>query len=838
MPAVGKACIISNGSLTFYTLPELSPAFNNGKLENCSWVGGLDENADMETTEHQDGIIIMICMKTRIRLIRIGEEARKFRDIQFAGCLKAVRRDNFACVADAHSYALLDVVQQQKVPLFPISSVDEQASAAVGGATEDLSVTGSQRPTRSSSLVGVLPRTIGSDRNKAAHERSTSLGTFGSRQEHQQQSAVGQSTSPRKSLEPPDPFTRPGSSQSDALSPERALSPSPKVAALDKPLPSTPAEQDTSRPPREVEQLKPHITSPTPSEFLLTTGTSSSDPGAGMFVNLDGDVVRGTITFSIYPESILVDGQGVDPTASLKPGEAPEEGFVLAVVGSSMENGSQKTIEIQRWDLDPSEGGGSKEVMFLPSLEKSSHLHVGVGKTIAKSEVHLAYIRDKLRLQQVNLNLPTQGQQQVGSDDPTTQNQEALAREKEEAMFTNRLTSTKCQIITWSGNNIWWTIRNSITVRLDARLDNARLAQSASAENGMRNAVEMVLNDIRGREFHTELEFLGLNYIRQKASLLLFTDLLARTASGIIVFERDKRVVEESLIMGEIDPRLVVALLPKLRDEVQQAAPGIWIPGGLKQLLESFMQSYDVSDIRLDVQGPYGDNLLSLVKRFLIHWRRKKGFGSIPDEKHVFATVDAALLHTLLLLDSISPRGPATAGSVRIELNSLVDSGLDCFDRGIELLEQFNRLYVLSRLYQNRKNPSKVLATWKRILDGAQDDGGELVDGDQTVRKYLASIRDAKLIEDYGTWLANRNPSLGVMVFADDNSKVKFEPAQAIDILKQRAPVAVKYFLEHLVFGKNVSSSIAKCQWPTQKLKSASFHNMPTISSRITSKLW
>ncbi|KAI9660495.1 MAG: hypothetical protein M1821_009845 [Bathelium mastoideum] len=803
VPAVGKACVVCNASLTFYTLPELSPAYNNPRIDNCYWVGGLDQNANLEMGEPQDGIIIMICLKQRIRLIRIGEEARKFRDIQFAGCLTAVRRDNFACVADAHSYALLDVAQQQKVPLFPISSVDEQASTHVGGATEDLPTTNLQRPTRSSSLVGSLPRAIAGDSIKAAHERSTSLGTFRSRQGQQQQSAAVQSTSPRKTLEPPDPFPRPLSSQSGAISPERALSPSPTPASLDKPLPSTPRERSVARSLQEMEQLKPHIWSPTPSEFLLTTGTSSSEPGVGIFVNLDGDVVRGTIEFSRYPEVVLLDGQGVDPVASLKPGELQEEGFVLAVMGSTKESESPKIVEVQRWDLDPSESGGSKEVMFLPSLENNLHQHVGIGKTITKADLHFANIRDKLRLQQADLSLPISHHSQQGSEESETWTQQAQAREKEEANFANRLTSTHSQIVAWSGSSIWWTVRNSLVLRLDSRLESARLAEPSDSENGMRNTVETVLNDIRGREFHTELEFLGLNYIRQKASLLLFTDLLSRTASDIIVFERDKRVVEDSLVAGEIDPRIVIALLPKLRDEVEQSVQGIWIPGGLKLLLESFLQDYDISGIRLDVQGPYGDNLLSLVKRYLIHWRRKKGFGSISDEKHVFNTVDAALLHTLLLLDSTGPRGPATAGSVRTELYSVVDSGLDCFDRGVELLEQFNRLYVLSRLYQSRRSSSKVLATWKRILEGEPDSGGEFADGEQAVRKYLSGIRDPNLVEEYGTWLANRNPDLGVIVFADDHSRVKFEPAQALDILKQKAPGAVKHFLEHLVFGKN-----------------------------------
>lgn len=199
--------------------------------------------------------------------------------------------------------------------------------------------------------------------------------------------------------------------------------------------------------------------------------------------------------------------------------------------------------------------------------------------------------------------------------------------------------------------------------------------------------------------------------------------------------------------------------------------------------------------------------MLHLIRRFLQLWRRKKGFGSIADEAEVFASVDAALLHTLLILDSQSPRGPGAKGSVRSELNSFVDHAVDCGDRAIDLLESFQRLYVLSRLYQGRKMPAKVLATWRRIIEGEEDAGGQLRDGEQEVGRYLLKISDTALVEEYGGWLAARNSALGVRVFADSGSKVKFTPARAIEVLKQWAPNAVKDFLEHLVFDKNVSRS-------------------------------
>ena len=84
----------------------------------CTWVGGLDLNESTTATEP----VIVICLRQRLRLIRIGDEARKIRDIELGDVKKLQRRGDLACVADGTSYSLLDVVNQRKNELFPIAS--------------------------------------------------------------------------------------------------------------------------------------------------------------------------------------------------------------------------------------------------------------------------------------------------------------------------------------------------------------------------------------------------------------------------------------------------------------------------------------------------------------------------------------------------------------------------------------------------------------------------------------------------------------------------------------------------------------------------------------------
>lgn len=76
LPNAHKACVLCNSTLTFYSLPELSPAFGTTQVRNCSYVGGVDLDAQVTGQPPGNSEVIMISMKNRIRLVKIGEEAR------------------------------------------------------------------------------------------------------------------------------------------------------------------------------------------------------------------------------------------------------------------------------------------------------------------------------------------------------------------------------------------------------------------------------------------------------------------------------------------------------------------------------------------------------------------------------------------------------------------------------------------------------------------------------------------------------------------------------------------------------------------------------------------
>ncbi|KAF7902083.1 uncharacterized protein EAF01_007381 [Botrytis porri] len=814
LPRVNKACILCNWTVTFYSLPELSPVFGTTQIRPCNWIGGTDLNTDLISPEQDGrGVTVLVSLNKKMRVVRIGEDPRAVRTIDFAGSTISIRRDSFACVADSRSYALLDVDRQLKIPLFPISSSDDSQSGSVGGRVEDISGNSGGGISRNTSL------THGSSSDDRSHGRSTSLGAFIASSDRS-----GRGTPDRlfRDASPVPTASSSGPAQREA-SPEKPLPPPPADS------PATSAQDPTSSTPPVY--LKPHIVSPSPQEFLLVTGTGTRDHGVGMFVNLEGDVTRSTLDFARYPDEVVVDGRGVDVDPVPNTMEEEEEGYVLASMTYEDGDVVRHGIEIQRWDLDPGEDVIQKFWLEAPPSDDASgnevERKIGLRVVIQPGDIYFDDVVDKLRLKRFQpftlKSLNTSLLSLRSAESPTAASLQRVSGERElfeeslspgwearrndeEQQFAQRLGKSRARVVTWSGKNVWWAARNPLALRLDSELDMESEYEEVQSLD-RKKAIEM-LNSLRGREAKTEVEFLSLGYIRQKIGLLIFISLL--TAPVGQATETEYGAAEEALSEGSLDPRVILAIIPVLRNEIIEGKTGIWIHGGVKEAADNFIRiTNGVWENQNSIKdGIMSEQILRFLRRLLLSWRQRKGFGSISNETEVFKSVDAALLIVLLQMDTSSPRGPARAKSIRAELNNLVDHGVDFFERAISILQSYNRLYVLSRLYQSKKMTEEVLNTWKRIIEGEEDKGGELLDGENEVRRYLLNVRNPALVREYGVWLASRNPKLGVQVFADGQSRVKFEPTQALEILREGAPGAVKEFLEYLVFSKHHSEYI------------------------------
>ncbi|KAL5332464.1 hypothetical protein BJX70DRAFT_130092 [Aspergillus crustosus] len=807
LPNVNKACVLCNGTATFYTLPELSPAFGgNTKVNNCRWVGGMDLNIAPDEPETP---VVMIATLNRLMLVKIGDGARLVRNIEFPGCLTLSRRGIISCVADNRTYSLLDVEHQQKIPLFPISFADEMQDS---GPIEDIPTHSASKnsPLSSSfdsrshgrsssvnSLAGMLQPTI--PPRSSSKDRSRSLTPEPSESGTPKRSASrerGKDSSPRVSSE---------------LSPRE---PQPEAADERKPLPPLPKQPLT--------ELKPYILSPTSSEFLLVRGSDMSEPGVGMFVNVDGDVVRGTITFHRYPKSILID-KGDDTNLIQSPENTKDE-IVIAVIESDGDDQTRKFLEVQPWDVDPAEAEDHKSWVEIPTVQDGQVPNVGVGHTISSTKLDIQAIGKLLRM--VRLKTPALSAYAPVADPRTQASIEQLQKEKElfesqeltdsdgskkasdweayrnaeEGKIAQSLGKTQSSLVMWAGNQIWRIVRNPLTTQLDDILQKSQ-TQCESGHTLDRKAIWDLIGVVQQAEPRSEAEFLGLNFLKQKASLLLLGDLLFMNTQA-----RDGAAIdttEKALIVGDLDPRIVMILIPLLRAETRQSSQGIWVHAGLAETAESYLQEADKAGEAL--KGIFDVGVINMLKRFLLSWQQKRGYGSISDESYVFDSVDGALLRLVLEQSSSMTKEQLASSRIRTELNKLVDNWKGNFDHAVFLLESYHRLYVLSRLYQSQKMSGNVLKTWRRIIEGEEDAGGEIAPAGVEVqmRRYLVKIKDVQLVEEYGSWLAQRNPQLGIQVFADNSSRVIRDPTDIVGLLKERAPNAVQEYLEHLVFSKN-----------------------------------
>ncbi|CAG8971304.1 hypothetical protein HYALB_00001471 [Hymenoscyphus albidus] len=840
---VNKACILCNWTVTFYSLPELSPVFGTTQIRPCNWIGGIDLNTDL-TGRQRDGnppsVTVLVSLNRKMRVIRIGEDARPVRVIDFPAGTISVRRESFACVANSHSYALLDVERLLKIPLFPISSLDNSHSEGVSGRVEDISGGGNGGISRSTSSAQSTHSSAPAE--VRGHNRSTSLGAFISGAgigRHSQGRSID-----RTGRETPEGLFRessPAPTASPLRNPPRdpspgsnkALPPPPSDASTDL----APIPPSTAAPPPVPTPvyLKPHIASPTPQEFLLVTGTGPRDPGVGMFVSLEGEVTRPTVEFEVYPEEVVVDGRGVgvDPTPITS--EEEEEGYVIASLSREFGEELRHGLEIQRWDLNSGEDGVEKHWLEAPpkgNTEKGFSSRIGIRSVVDTNNVSFAELTEKLRLKRFRpftatstsastLSLQSLDSRTASSLERVSGERELFEsgdslpkgwendRNKEELHFAQRLGNSQSRIAAWSGTTIWWAVRNPLALRLDAALDRLLLGNSSSASKyrslDRQNAITLI-NSLRGREARTETEFVSLGYVKQRAGLILFMSLLESNPDQHKAYEYE--VCEEALLDGSLDPRVILSIIPSLRNEMVEGKTGIWINGGIRDVAEGYINRVDSGPPESSSSNAIPVEILLFLGRFLSAWRKKKGFGSIANEQEVSRSVDASLLLVLLQLDMTSNEDPSSRRSTRADLYDLVDHGVDCFERAVSLLESHRRLFVLSRLYQSRKMAGDVLKTWRRIVEGGGDQGGEFRDGEVRVREYLLKVRSPALVQEYGVWLATRNPTLGVQVFAEDRNYVKFEPAQVVQILREGAPGAVKTYLEYLVFSKHHSEYI------------------------------
>ncbi|KTW25727.1 hypothetical protein T552_03339 [Pneumocystis carinii B80] len=491
--------------------------------------------------------------------------------------------------------------------------------------------------------------------------------------------------------------------------------------------------------------LKPIIISISKSEFAVTCLFNGKNY-VGLFVDINGNIVRGTIMFSEYPISL-----------------ASEFPFLMALMDNSF-------VEIHNI-IDQT----LVQVVQSPFLGSITNIFRTFG--------HFCIFSESLMKKIVMVKA-------MSSKDPETQDHDIQNNKLLEEMdIATRLSSIPSKVFLTGENGISCLVFDSILVYVDELLNSKEI-------DDVLIFIKDITKIITPENIHSERIYHEISYIRQISGFVYLEKILFDDA--IIQFEE-----------SDIDPRLVISLFPvfdvkldgimayKGVDEIICRLVDIdnIISSEIIGKFDSYVQlSHEETETAQNYRKILYQNALNTLKKYLLKYRQRKELGSIGTgykNKQIFQVVDLTLLKLLVYL---SPEEDSNV------LYKLVDSGIECFDDAIIIFEENKKYFLLSKLYQNMKMQNKVLEIWKNILDGNMFDH-EFIDGETKMKDYLFEVDDDNLRIDYTIWLLERMQHIGIEFFVSIDSKKPFgfSTDEMVNIFRSRSKICLKIYLEYLV---------------------------------------
>ncbi|KAG5440078.1 hypothetical protein PCK2_000590 [Pneumocystis canis] len=144
---------------------------------------------------------------------------------------------------------------------------------------------------------------------------------------------------------------------------------------------------------------------------------------------------------------------------------------------------------------------------------------------------------------------------------------------------------------------------------------------------------------------------------------------------------------------------------------ILQESDTLLVSSGTAQEFNSFILSSDdkIRTFQNDGKTLY-QNALNMLKKYLLRYRKRKKLGSMfvsEKDKQIFEVVDLALLKLLLYL---SPDKDSS------RLYELIDSGIECFDNAVIILEE-NRKYFLLKIPLIRDTVKQSIINYREFMN-------------------------------------------------------------------------------------------------------------------------
>ncbi|KDQ09152.1 hypothetical protein BOTBODRAFT_179324 [Botryobasidium botryosum FD-172 SS1] len=262
---------------------------------------------------------------------------------------------------------------------------------------------------------------------------------------------------------------------------------------------------------------------------------------------------------------------------------------------------------------------------------------------------------------------------------------------------------------------------------------------------------------------------------------------------------------------SETDPRLLIRLFPDLCDSLISKGDHAEVFKGVEEqarsvgtineiIMANLVRNYHP---HLDVEtSPATVELLNvllitardMLRKFL---HKTRNFWRFVKQEPVDASSHRVVDTVLAKLLADAEDTP--------ELLSLIDSS-DYIDVSqLEpLLIQHGQYSALAKIYEKQKEETKLLELWSRIADGTWLDPsfGDVM---PQIITALGQSRNQALVQRYGLWLVKRDPPAGLKLFMsrDGNKRgMKFDDMLLLQELKAADAASADTFLEHLVLQK------------------------------------
>lgn len=473
-------------------------------------------------------------------------------------------------------------------------------------------------------------------------------------------------------------------------------------------------------------------------EFLIVSG--GFDSPIGVFVNNNGDAIRGTLQWTSYPRALCV--------------EFP---YVAALLRNNV-------IEIHNI-LDQA----LLQTIALDSNMDAKGMSFGHG-----IKVYMDILAKKLK-------------RHVWKGTEDTELSSQLQRE------IVRYSTSAARILVYGNHTVLAQVTTPLVVQVDSLLENSLIEEAMQLAEQARNTMSND-NNVYVERLRSEL-----NYTYQKSGLLLlkatvFDDAFSLLSKG----DMDPRVVihlfeglSQSKWLQEHPPILLFDDIKTLVEELKS----------VKDIVNNNLKDFTLPDENDESASGNGGasemrrvlllNAREALNKYLLLERGKR-----QDRRGQNDTL-CKVIDTCLLKIYMSQKDSKAIYKLLQQPNDC--SVEDC----AKALTKSKKYYALSIMYESKHMYEQVLDIWTKIYSEELPDK-EFENGLERIKQLLLKDIPSEelplsVIMHYAWWLTHESPSDGVEVFTRSPRSNDMDPDEILEKLEQYSNEGVRTYLEHLV---------------------------------------